>query len=127
MPPSASSNRPSRRSAAPVNAPFSCPNSSLSSKLSGNAPTLTAMKGLFRRGPSTASARATSSLPLPLSPSISTVLLTGAICSTFTITSRNGSLSPMSPVRAWSACRSTSRFTSRATSSGAALLSSSST
>ena len=43
-------------------------------------------------------ARATSSLPVPLSPSMSTVLDTGAICSTCTITSRIPSLSPMSPV-----------------------------
>ena len=47
---SASSKRPSRRSAAPVNAPFSWPNSSLSSSVSGSAPTLTAMNGLSRRG-----------------------------------------------------------------------------
>src|SRR5439155_1358821 len=50
VPSSASSNRPSRRSAAPVKAPFSCPNSSLSSSVSGSAPTLTAMNGLFLRG-----------------------------------------------------------------------------
>jgi len=46
----ASSNRPSRRSAAPVNAPFSCPNSSLSSSVSVIAAQLTAMNALPRRG-----------------------------------------------------------------------------
>src|SRR5207253_1310749 len=50
VPPSASSNRPSRRSAAPVNAPFSWPNSSLSSRVSGMAAQFTAMNGLARRG-----------------------------------------------------------------------------
>ena len=50
VPPSASSNRPSRRSAAPVKAPFSWPNNSLSSSVSGSAPTFTAMNGLLRRG-----------------------------------------------------------------------------
>ena len=46
VPLSASSNRPSRRSAAPVKAPFSWPNSSLSSRVSGSAAQLTAMNGL---------------------------------------------------------------------------------
>ena len=98
VPVSASSNRPSRRSAAPVKAPFSWPNNSLSSRLSGSAPTFTAMNGLLRRFDSMWIARATSSFPVPLSPSMSTVLDTGAICSTCTITSRIPSLSPMSPV-----------------------------
>ena len=50
VPVSASSNRPSRRSAAPVKAPFSWPKSSLSSSVSGIAAQLTAMNGLLRRG-----------------------------------------------------------------------------
>src|SRR5207245_1222894 len=50
VPPSASSKRPSRRSAAPVNAPFSWPNSSLSSSVSGSAAQFTATNGLPRRG-----------------------------------------------------------------------------
>jgi len=87
VPPSASSNRPSRRSAAPVNAPFSCPNSSLSSSVSGMAAQLTAMNGLARRGDRSWIPRATSSLPVPDSPSISTVEVTGAICSILTSTS----------------------------------------
>jgi len=118
VPPSASSKRPSRRSAAPVKAPFSWPNSSLSSNVSGSAPTFTAMNGLLRRGLSLWIARATSSLPVPLSPSISTVLVTGASCSTFTSTSRTGALSPTSPVSRLSRSRSSSRRTSAASSSG---------
>ena len=47
-------------------------------------------------------ALATSSLPVPLSPWISTVLETGAICSILTSTSWIGALSPMMPVRSCS-------------------------
>ncbi len=47
---SASSNRPSRRSAAPVKAPFSWPNSSLSSSVSGRAAQLTVTNGRRCRG-----------------------------------------------------------------------------
>ena len=87
VPPSASSNRPSRRSAAPVKAPFSWPNSSDSSSVSGSAAQFTAMNASPRRGERSCSALATSSLPVPLSPWISTVLETGAICSILTSTS----------------------------------------
>ena len=45
MPPSAASNSPARWSTAPVNAPFSWPNSSLSSSVSGSAPQLTDTNG----------------------------------------------------------------------------------
>ena len=38
MPPSATSNLPFLRYCAPVNAPFSCPNNSLSSSVSVSAP-----------------------------------------------------------------------------------------
>ncbi len=58
----------------------------------------TGMNGFARRGLSWWMARATSSLPVPLSPSMSTVLDTGAICSILTSTSRIASLSPISPV-----------------------------
>ena len=51
VPPWASSNWPSRRCSAPVNAPFSWPNSSLSSSVSGMAAQLTATNGWSRRGP----------------------------------------------------------------------------
>ena len=120
VPPSASSNRPSRRSAAPVNAPFSCPNSSLSSSVSGSAAQLTAMKALPRRGERSWSAFATSSLPVPDSPWISTVLETGAICSILTSTSWIGALSPTMPVRSCSRRRSISRCAMATTSSGRA-------
>ena len=79
VPSSASSNRPSRRSAAPVKDPFSCPNNSDSSSVSGSAEQLTAMNGLSRRGESWCMACATNSLPVQDSPSISSVLVTGGV------------------------------------------------
>ena len=49
VPPSASSNLPMRRAMAPVKAPFSWPNSSDSSRLSGMAAQLTLMNGRSAR------------------------------------------------------------------------------
>ena len=74
MPPWASSNLPRRRAWAPVNAPFSWPNSSDSTSVSGMAATLTATNGWPARSLRWWIARATSSLPVPLSPVISTVV-----------------------------------------------------
>ena len=75
MPPSACSKRPRRRLSAPVKAPFSWPNSSDSSSSLGMAEVFSAMNGLAARGECSCSARATSSLPVPDSPVISTVTL----------------------------------------------------
>src|SRR5712691_10736603 len=49
VPPSASSKKPAFRSCAPVKAPFSCPNSSLSMSVSGIAEQFTATKGPLAR------------------------------------------------------------------------------
>ena len=49
MPPPASSKRPRFRALAPVKAPFSKPNSSLSSRASGSAPQLMGTKGPLAR------------------------------------------------------------------------------
>ena len=69
VPPSASSNLPICFSVAPVNEPFSCPNSSLSISSSGIAAQLTCDEGLVgARAELRWIARATSSLPTPLSP-----------------------------------------------------------
>ena len=54
------------------NAPRSWPNSSLSTNSRGSAVTLIATNGRIRLGPSRCSARAMSSLPVPLSPTTST-------------------------------------------------------
>ena len=70
VPPSAVSKVPRLRAAAPVNAPFSCPNSSLSSSVSVRAAHETATNGARWRGLRAWMARASSSLPVPLSPRI---------------------------------------------------------
>ena len=84
VPLSASSNRPLRRSLAPVKAPFSCPNSSDSNKLGVKAAQFTLIKACLLRLLNLYKLRATSSLPVPFSPRISTVVsvsLTNLICS----------------------------------------------
>ena len=70
VPPEASSNLPARASWASVKAPFSWPNSSLSSNVSVRAAQLTAMNGSLRRRLPKWIARATTSLPVPFSPRI---------------------------------------------------------
>ena len=60
------------RFCAPVKAPASWPNSSLSSSSDGIAAVFSATNGLRERGDSWCSACATSSLPVPVSPVIST-------------------------------------------------------
>ncbi len=73
MPLFASANRPGLRWMAPVNAPFSCPNSSLSASAAGMAPQFTFTITASRRRLRVWMARAMSSLPVPVSPSTSTV------------------------------------------------------
>ena len=68
MPPSASSNLPLRAASAPVKAPFSWPNSSLSISSSGIAAQFTSTNGPSARRLCAWIARATSSLPVPFSP-----------------------------------------------------------
>ena len=72
MPPLAAAKSPSRRRSAPVNAPFSWPKSSDSSSVSGTAAQFTATNRPPRRGLAQWMACATSSFPVPLSPSSST-------------------------------------------------------
>ena len=69
----ASSKRPFFCCTAPVNAPRSCPNSSLSARLAGSAAQLTLTITPCRRRLRLWMARAVSSLPVPVSPSTSTV------------------------------------------------------
>lgn len=80
VPPSASSNQPALALRAPVNAPFSWPNSSASTSDSENAPQFTATNGRLRRALRLWIWRATSSLPVPVSPMISTLASLGATC-----------------------------------------------
>ena len=68
MPPSASAKRPFLVNVAPVNAPRTWPKSSDSSSVSGIAAQLTLMSGMLRCALRAWMARATSSLPVPVSP-----------------------------------------------------------
>ncbi len=63
---------------APVNAPLSWPKNSLSMRVGGIAAQLTFTSGLSRRPLAACSARATSSLPVPVSPRMRTVVSVGA-------------------------------------------------
>ena len=91
----ASSNLPGLRAEAPVKAPFSWPNSSVSSSVSGIAAQLIATNGPSARGLSACSARANSSLPVPLSPSSSTVASVVAARCSATVTCFSFASSPM--------------------------------
>ena len=79
VPPFACTNLPMLRACAPVNAPFSWPNSSASSICSGIAAQLTATKGPAPRFECAWMKRASTSLPVPLSPFSSTVT---SLCAT---------------------------------------------
>ena len=95
VPPAACSNRPIRRSVAPVKAPFSCPKSSLSSSCGESAAQWTATNGFSARGLRAWIALAATSLPVPLSPVISTVALLGA---TWRIVSKTLSIAGERPI-----------------------------
>ncbi len=102
------------RAAASVNAPRAWPKSSLSSRGSGIAAQLTATNGPWLRRPRAWSARATTSLPVPLSPVTRTVASDAATRARRSSTSCIAGLLPMSSPQgaaASTACRS------RATSS----------
>ena len=92
VPRCAISNLPGLRATAPVNAPFSWPNSSVSSSVSGIAAQLIATNGASARSLSACSERANSSLPVPLSPSSSTVVsVAAARCSDWKTLRSDGS------------------------------------
>ena len=78
VPPSACSNLPIRCLVAPVNAPFSCPNSSDSINSDGIAAQLTSTSGPSARADWAWTWRATNSLPVPGSPVMSTRASDGA-------------------------------------------------
>ena len=121
VPVSACSNLPIRVVAAPVNAPRSWPNSSLSSSSAGSAAQFTFTNGRFFRVERWWMARETSSLPTPLSPRIRTVTSLSATCSITVAMPRIFSLLPQtdrssSSLNCWRSSLSsdTSRFFSMA-------------
>ncbi len=73
VPPAASSTLPGTRRSAPVNAPRSCPKSSLSTSGPGSVVQSTVTKGPSARAEFTWMARAKSVLPVPVSPRSNTV------------------------------------------------------
>src|SRR3990172_5395638 len=73
VPPSAAAMRPRRALVAPVNAPLTWPNSSLSRSASGIAPQLTGTSAFAARGLRAWMRRANTSLPTPVSPVMRTV------------------------------------------------------
>ena len=113
MPPSAISNLPARSRTAPVKAPLTWPNSSLAASDSGSAAQLTWISGCARRSECACRWRATSSLPTPVSPVISTVRSEAATVASSVSSARTARLAPRicSPA-AWLAVRCRSRATS---------------
>ena len=95
VPLSASSKRPLRCSVAPVNAPFSWPNSSLSTNSRGSAAQFTLTSGWVLRLLRLWMARTNNSLPVPVSPWINTVLSVSATCSSCPRACSSRSDSPM--------------------------------
>ena len=94
---------------APVKAPFSWPNSSLSSRPVGMAAQFSLTNVRSWRGLSWCRARAISSLPVPVSPQIMTVESVGATVSTSFSTRRKAALSPTTSAKLFSARTSSSR------------------
>ena len=88
VPPSAWRNRPSRSACAPVKAPFTEPNSSLSISSRGRAAQLILMILPLLRGLKAWMRSAITSLPVPLSPVMSTATSLGAMRSMVRTTSR---------------------------------------
>ena len=117
VPPLACSKRPRLVACAPVKAPRTCPKSSLSSSPSGIAVQLIGTKGLSARLPWKWIVRATTSLPVPLSPLIKTLLRLCAICRMSAKISRMAGLVPISSPSwlVWSTARRRRRFSSSST------------
>ena len=82
VPPLADSSRPALADWAPVNEPLSCPNSSLSSRVSVSAAQLSRKKGIEARREFLCTASARRSLPTPVSPKMSTLISLQAMRST---------------------------------------------
>jgi hypothetical protein len=92
VPPSACRKSPSRSAFAPVNAPLTEPNNSLSMSSRGRAAQLTLMILFLLRGLNVWMRSAMTSLPVPLSPVMSTVTSLGAMRSTVRTTPRMAAL-----------------------------------
>ena len=103
VPPSATARRPRFLATAPVNAPRSCPNSSLSSSSRVSAPQFTVVRRTRSRVLSRWIAVATSSFPVPVSPCINTETSGGA---NFLIRSKSARMGALRPMMPWNEGRS---------------------
>ncbi len=101
---------------APVKAPRSWPNSSLSSRVSASAAQCTLTNGPAARGLLAWSASATSSLPVPDSPVMSTLERAGA---TRAIASWTRAMASLSPIMPWTMRRCSDRARSAWSSASA--------
>src|SRR5271170_8019308 len=110
VPRSAISKRPRFCIKAPVNAPFSCPNSSLSTSPDGIAAQLRRTNVRSRLGLRLWTARAISSFPVPVSPCSKTVDPVGATISIWSRTLRRAALLPTRSSKLYSARISDSRY-----------------
>ena len=108
VPPSATSKYPLRSARAPVNDPFSCPNSSESIVPSGMAPQLTAMYVPCLRWLFWWMICGKFSLPTPLSPVISTERSVGATCMATSMARLSVASLPMIPKRCLTCCMDSS-------------------
>ena len=95
VPPLANSNFPFLSLIADVNAPFSCPNNSLSINSEGIAAQLTSINAIFLRFELSCKERATNSFPVPFPPVIKTRASEGA---TFSIMSLIFTIPSVSPI-----------------------------
>ena len=95
---------------APLKAPRSCPNSSLSISPAGSVAQLTLIKGLSARLLAEWMARAISSLPVPVSPRISVVASVGATRRTLSSTPSSPVLAPMISSKLCAALISSRRY-----------------
>src|SRR5258708_1162003 len=105
VPPCASWNLPWWSVRASVNAPFTWPKSSLSMRAGGMAAQLTRMNGALARVLRSCRRCATTSLPLPVSPVMSTVALVAAMRSSLSPNCFRAVLSPSNPGAAGAAPR----------------------
>ena len=96
VPPCAASNDPARAATAPVNAPRAWPNSSPSISELASAAQSTMTNGPDARADASWIARATSSLPVPVSPRISTG---ASLCATRDIWANSSRITVLAPIR----------------------------
>ena len=98
VPPAAVSNFPAWSAVASVNAPFTCPNSSLSNNVSGTAPMSTVMITSRSLAERRWIARATSSFPVPFSPRIR---ILASVSATFSIVRKTCRIGSLVPIISW--------------------------